>query len=1306
MAKMIQRGVNIYIDQQDAERAIEALQVKFDSLNKKIKELESSGKKGNNEWNKTTQELKKTDAALSLVSKELKVTEMSMSQLRSISARLQNQLNKAKPNTPEWEQYSATLAEVRGEMTRLNAKQRDTENAFLKTNNIVREHQNSMTKLANSFNKYQALAVGFIASVTGIAFAIKNVINEYAKLDDAYANVSKNTGLTIAEVKELDKVLKGYNTRTTREELLKLASDAGKAGETGVQNLNGIVRELDKIKVALGEDLGEDAISDLLTIANVSGLRDLMGTADAINAIGSAVNELGQASIAKEAYIISFSQRLGGVAASARISAQDIMGIASALNQTGQQVEMSSTAIQQFIVKMMSEPAKFAKIAGLEVKGFTQLVAKDTNEAMIEMLEAMNAKGGFQAMIPMFEDMGTEGVRAISVLSSLAKRIDSVKEAQALSNKAFTEATSIQDEFDKKNNNAQAELEKSRNKFLENAVALGEKLYPAFRVSLSGASYLVKAIGFLVNNFSSLLPLIASLTFAFIAYNKQKIITWALEVKSTVQSYKWMLAETIKQNMIGKTTLLTKAAAIAQAIWNTAISATGIGGMIILLGSLISILALATNAFNSTTKAQKALNEAKKETNDQMADEKAKIEVLKDQINNENLSREERNKKLKELISISPEYLDKLTLENIKTAQGTNIIKNYLSQLEKKIHLQNLEKKLADADKDVEEAKTNPGFWKTTWNFLTGGLNGTEQDARNKVVADAKKNYDDIWNEIQNYISDKPIDTFLQQKLNLEQLVRTNEISKEEYKQRLQEINDIQKTASDSVIEETEKQRKAREKAEKKAATEDKKLWEKEIKDLEDNLKQKQAINEKAFTEKIIKEEQYNSINLEDELKFNEQKLAVLKKHKQNTGEVELDIAKTKAQIQKQGYSQEIKLLEDSADEYKLNLEKKLNNGQLSQEEYNITLIAFELAQMQKRLAIQKKYGDNTIVLETEIERKKRELHQAMAEESENNTQKSPALSENSKLDIEEAELKSKYQSGLIAKQEYEKSMQEIAKKRWDNEFGFLEDYFDKANQATQDASTAVSAFKDADLTNAETTYNKDEEALKKKLDRGLISQEEYDSKKNALEEKYQNEQKAIKKKYAGVELAINIAKIISETALAVMKSYSASPLTFGLPWSAISAVAGAAQIASATAQYNQIQGLEEGLYPIVTRKQDGKKFKVNSVSNMQTGVYSQPSVLVGEAGPELVVDNKRFKKIMKDSPEVINYIVNGYEKGKYPSFSKDALNFGNDSTLMKNIMQTLNQLNTTINESDIYTLRKGLKKADKVIDYINNKIG
>ncbi|MBQ9474103.1 MAG: hypothetical protein IJU81_06805 [Bacteroidales bacterium] len=53
-------------------------------------------------------------------------------------------------------------------------------------------------------------------------------------------------------------------------------------------------------------------------------------------AIGSAVNSLGQASTANEGYMVEFMKRLGGIAAQAGLSADQILGYASALDQNGQ----------------------------------------------------------------------------------------------------------------------------------------------------------------------------------------------------------------------------------------------------------------------------------------------------------------------------------------------------------------------------------------------------------------------------------------------------------------------------------------------------------------------------------------------------------------------------------------------------------------------------------------------------------------------------------------------------------------------------------------------------------------------------------------------------------------------------------------------------------------------------------------------------------------------------------------------------------------------------------------------------------
>ena len=298
----------------------------------------------------------------------------------------------------------------------------------------------------------------------------------------------------------------------------------GKLGITGKEAIEEFVKGGDRIRIALGEDLGKDAILNIGKLASVFGLRTL-GWEGSFNAVGSAINELAQSSSASESYLVQFASRLGGVGAMARISVQDILGYASALDQAGMNVEMSSSAVQQFITKMLEDPAKFAKIAGLEVKSFTELISKDTNAAILKMLEAMKAKGGFDSMIPMFAEMGTAGIRAISVLSSLANGLENVKEAQDVSNNSFAQGVSILDEYNIKNMNDQAELDKRKKRILEYTVALGEKLYPITKGVITATGSFLKLLVFLADNFKIITFALGGLTVSYIAYNAQMIKT-------------------------------------------------------------------------------------------------------------------------------------------------------------------------------------------------------------------------------------------------------------------------------------------------------------------------------------------------------------------------------------------------------------------------------------------------------------------------------------------------------------------------------------------------------------------------------------------------------------------------------------------------------------------------------------------------------------------------------------------------------------------------------------------------------------
>lgn len=454
--------------------------------------------------------------------------------IKEVRAEMQKLVNEQARMKIGSDEYIAHAKKIRGLKSILDEHKRQQQD--------IHKNWLSLSNMTDKFNKYFGMVATGVASITGIMMGFRKLSEDVAKMDDIYADVEKTTNLTKKEVKELNEEFKKMDTRTFREELNRLAADAGKLGITGKKDLLDFVDAGNQINVALGEDLGEGAIKNIGKITQVykSSTKELesLDLKGQMLSVGSAINELGQSSTASEAYLVDFAQRLGGVAAQSGISIQNILGYASALDQSGQKVEMSATALQNFIMKLMADPAKFAQLAGQNVKEFTRLLQTDTNAAILTVLDALNNKGGFQALIPIFDEMGLDGARAVSVLSALATNINTVKEAQEVSNRGFSEATSITNEYSKKNDNLQAQLEKARKEFKEQALILGEKLNPMLLKSTNGFTYLVKALTkapeFLRENKTLVTALVSSLS-AYIAFSANAAIqTGLLSAKTSI----------------------------------------------------------------------------------------------------------------------------------------------------------------------------------------------------------------------------------------------------------------------------------------------------------------------------------------------------------------------------------------------------------------------------------------------------------------------------------------------------------------------------------------------------------------------------------------------------------------------------------------------------------------------------------------------------------------------------------------------------------------------------------------------------
>lgn len=159
-------------------------------------------------------------------------------------------------------------------------------------------------------------------------------------------------------------------------------------GIEGKTNLEGFVRAADQINVALKEDLGgdtEETIRQVGKLVDIFKVKDDFGIEQGLLKVGSIINELGAASTANEGFIVEFSKRVAGVAPSAGISVDAIMGLAATLDQFGQQAEASSTVYSQMMAKMFKNTTAYADIAGMSLEKFSVLMNTDANEAFIRV---------------------------------------------------------------------------------------------------------------------------------------------------------------------------------------------------------------------------------------------------------------------------------------------------------------------------------------------------------------------------------------------------------------------------------------------------------------------------------------------------------------------------------------------------------------------------------------------------------------------------------------------------------------------------------------------------------------------------------------------------------------------------------------------------------------------------------------------------------------------------------------------------------------------------------------------------------
>ena len=697
-------SVNLTMNGEQPKKVLEDLRQRAFNLENAIAKAASAGNK--TELTKLRKELKTTqrqiremESATMQVERVLKqLDKATPKELQRTLKTLEKQLNNLERGSQEWKRQTEYIKRVREELDKVNRELRNGETFWERFN--------------RKMNDWQTTLAAGAAAVTGVVMAGRSAVNAYAEMDAEMANVRKYTGMTAEQVALLNKEFLKIDTRTSREDLNRLAQEAGRLGKTSQEDVLGFVKAADQINVAL-DDLGDGATLTLSKLTNIFGDEKRLGTERSLLAVGSVINELSQNCTASAPYLAQFSQRLAGVGAQAGMTIPQLMAFAAVLDSQGQAVEMSATALSKLIMDLFKETDKIAQATGLDLEKFKATLENSTNEGLLMLLDRLKQLGGMDVLAPVFKDMGEEGARASAVISALAGNVDTVRWQQENANKAFQEATSVTKEFNVQNTTVQAELDKARKRLTELAVELGEKLAPVMKHVMSSTSLILKLLSGLITFVGKykgeLVVLTASIVAYTIAVNAAAIKTKALAMWQgivKVATVAWTAVTYLSASAMALFTGNVTRATIAFKAFSTTLKLSPIGLILGAVTALVGGLILLSKKTDATTESLKMLNKIRDDAQQKMADEKTQIELLISAAKNEKLSLDERKKAIDKLNSIIPDYNAQLDDTTGKYIDNKKALDDYLTSLAKKYEIEGAKDQLAEIGRETARLKT------------------------------------------------------------------------------------------------------------------------------------------------------------------------------------------------------------------------------------------------------------------------------------------------------------------------------------------------------------------------------------------------------------------------------------------------------------------------------------------------------------------------------------------------------------------------------------------------------------------------
>lgn len=1172
------------------------MSVRTDRVNLNVNVNGNQAKKELNDLRKKSAEI---SAEMETLGKRTKEYAAKKAELKAIGQEMQNlkkQIGLTALSQKELVQEITAMKAMRGSMTPFSKEFKElsrdiaaAEKRLYDVRNGVQGFNSVLHRVSASVKQFGVLAAGYLG-FQFITEQFSNIIRNAGKTSDSLADIQRTSGMTADEVDRLNKKFKELDTRTSTEGLREIAIIAGKLG-VAKQDIYEFTAAVDQLVVALGDELGDaDAITT--TLGKILNVFEGEVTGENITRLGNAFVELANAGVASAGFIADFDQRLSGIAKTANIGLGELSGLGAGLEELGGRVESSSTAVQKVIMSMAADLPKAAKVAGMGVKEFNELFAKDGTEALLRYSEGLvKNKASFAEVTASLAAAGEEGARTVETIAKLGQNADMLRQKVKMGAEALHETSAITEAFTLKNQTLGATIDKLGKEFnrLISSPALTNFLKAAINGTVNFIKWLKELPQWIDRNKVSL----TLLAIALLTLTKNLILNSAQWVINKLAIGAQAVATGLATTAIGLYRIALALASLAQAAFtrNTLQAGDALATLKrlvltnplgLLITALLTIGPLMDRLLSSTRKLsaeQRVKNELEKRSADAIADEVAAMKEKLAVARNENLSLEMRKKALDEVKAASSGYLNALNLENLATAESINLIDRYIGKLreesrakalkdlavEKEKALFLAEDKLANTKVDAPTGWIGFNPFKGTKAITRmGDLKGQREniagikkdlEAIYKMQGDNEKNvlFDpgDIskgGKTTANVITENASGSSTNGQDNYKKLLEEGKQFAEEVKKLQREIELNGMDANQAEIERVKDKYAELMTRAKKYADSTVQL-ENLTRAQRDELRQLMNSQQKKAAEAEYEDSQKRSNRY-----FEEQRQIAANNHAQGiTTEAEYNKQLTYLELQEKqnrvtiakDYAGSVKKAEEDVHTYTIVLEKATTEEKIKE------------AAKRKKIAEQEAYSAIKLKL-TNARPGSTGERDAKKEMAAYNLKQRKADWEN-QFGEQLSETSSVY---LAMKAEFDKEIADIDTAFWNTQVEKWQGYAEQLASVFGNVASFVNNIEERRLQKDRTRDEKRKQSLKNQLNDKLLSQAQHDKKVEAIELAAEKREKEARRRAAQREKAVNIFSAMINTAGAIAKALN-NPWPLNIALAAAAGIAGGIQIAA-----------------------------------------------------------------------------------------------------------------------------------------------